>query len=121
MQPPMPKWTARAVSPCRTDTGYARAMARRSDPSSGTAASPGALRSLVGAGPSQVGIVGALRARDVSRPAERHVRDALAKPAPVARPTPRQDVSDVPRPNASDDGRQDASDAGTEGATPVSS
>ena len=41
--------------------------ARKVDPGS---ASSGALRTLVGAGPSQVGVVGALRARDVSRPVE---------------------------------------------------
>ena len=40
---------------------------RKTDPGS---ASSGALRTLVGAGPSLVGVVGALRARDVSRPSE---------------------------------------------------
>ena len=43
----------------------------------------GALRGLVGAGPSQVGIVGALRARDVSRPTAEDVARALAKPEPT--------------------------------------
>ena len=52
----------------------------------GTPAGPGALRSLVGAGPSQVGVVGALRARDVSRPTEADLRRAEAAPTPPARP-----------------------------------
>ncbi|HXR42879.1 MAG TPA: hypothetical protein VN738_10750 [Acidothermaceae bacterium] len=63
---------------------------RRSE--TGPASSSGALRSLVGAGPSQVGIVGALRARDVSRPDAGDVERALAKPAPVARPARGQDA-----------------------------
>ena len=50
----------------------------------------GALRNLVGAGPSQVGVVGALRARDVSRPTDDDLRKALAKPAPSASLDPRQ-------------------------------
>ena len=49
---------------------------------SGSAGS-GALRSLVGAGPSQVGVVGALRARDVSRPTEADVRQAVEQSAPA--------------------------------------
>ncbi|MGH8889329.1 MAG: hypothetical protein ACRDV3_06145 [Acidothermaceae bacterium] len=51
-------------------------------------ATSGALRNLVGAGPSQVGVVGALRARDVSRPTEEQVQRALAKPAPSAKFAP---------------------------------
>jgi hypothetical protein len=56
-------------------------------------AGPGALRGLVGAGPSQVGIVGALRARDVSRPTPDDVARAVAKPEPTARPASRQDAA----------------------------
>jgi len=55
-------------------------------------AGSGALRGLVGAGPSQVGIVGALRARDVSRPTPDDVERALAKPEPTARPALRQEA-----------------------------
>ena len=69
-------------------------MARNAE--SGVTTDTGALRNLVAAGPSQVGIVGALRARDVSRPADDDVRKALAKPAPSARLVPRHD--DLPRP-----------------------
>ncbi|HEX7105520.1 MAG TPA: hypothetical protein VF218_06120 [Acidothermaceae bacterium] len=54
-------------------------------PDSGPTSS-GALRSLVGAGPSQVGVEGALRARDVSRPSDRELARAAAAPPPVARP-----------------------------------
>ncbi len=69
-------------------------MPRRHEPAGravpervGTAAGNRRLRGLVGAGPSQVGIVGALRARDVSRPTADDVVRALAKPEPTARPT----------------------------------
>src|SRR5471032_1571210 len=58
-------------------------MPRRHEP--GSSPSTGALRGLVGAGPSQVGVVGALRARDVSRPQPDDVRAAQAKPPPIAR------------------------------------
>ncbi|HEY5051016.1 MAG TPA: hypothetical protein VII50_08950 [Acidothermaceae bacterium] len=77
---------------------------------SATAAGTGALRGLVGAGPSQVGIVGALRARDVSRPTPDDIKRALAKPEPTARPGARQDTAP-----------QDAAESGTGGGTSVSS
>ncbi len=68
---------------------YAAAMprgTRKVDPGS---TSSGALRSLVGAGPSQVGVVGALRARDVSRPTDEDVRRATEEPtARTANKTP---------------------------------
>lgn len=75
--------------------GMARDSSRSNPGAAGasrTASSSGALRNLVGAGPSQVGTVGALRARDVSRPDDGHLRAALDKPAPVARVV-RQDTS----------------------------
>ncbi|HET9188856.1 MAG TPA: hypothetical protein VFN80_12905 [Acidothermaceae bacterium] len=56
---------------------------RKADPGS---ASSGALRTLVGAGPSQVGVVGALRARDVSRPAEADFRRAAETGSEQAEP-----------------------------------
>jgi len=64
-------------------------MPRVTRPSDSTPGGSGALRSLVGAGPSQVGVVGALRARDVSRPDDEQVARAAEAPAPVARPTKR--------------------------------
>jgi hypothetical protein len=76
----------------------------------GTGPGTGALRGLVGAGPSQVGIVGALRARDVSRPTPDDVTRALAKPEPTARPAIRQDAAP-----------QDAAESGGAGGTSVSS
>jgi len=78
----------------------------------GAPTSSGALRNLVGAGPSQVGIVGALRARDVSRPTEADSRNALAKPAPSARFAPQQ---------AAGAGDSAAKRHETTGGTPVSS
>lgn len=83
------------------DVWFAGHMPRRPD----AGASAGALRSLVGAGPSQVGVVGALRARDVSRPSEDDVRRALALPEPQANPP----------------ARQDSTEPGISGDTPVSS
>lgn len=38
-----------------------------------------ALRGLVGAGPSRVGTVGAMRARDVSRPSQEDLDEAIEK------------------------------------------
>lgn len=49
------------------------------------AASARRSHSLEGAGSSQVGVEGAMRARDVSRPRAEHIRRALAAPPPVAR------------------------------------
>jgi len=46
----------------------------------------GALRGLVGAGPSKVGVSGALRARDASRPSDEDY--ALAAQAPEPRVGP---------------------------------
>ena len=96
-------------------------MPRRHEPAggpagtgSGTAAGTGALRGLVGAGPSQVGIVGALRARDVSRPTPDDVVRALARPEPTARPTIRQDAPQEAAP-------QDTAESGNGGGTSVSS
>jgi hypothetical protein len=72
-------------------------MPRRHEPTTGqtngpgTGSGTGALRGLVGAGPSQVGVVGALRARDVSRPSPEDVAHATAKPEPTARPAARQE------------------------------
>jgi hypothetical protein len=61
-------------------------MPRVTRPSDAAPVGSGALRGLVGAGPSQVGVVGALRARDVSRPDDDQLRRASQAPAPVARP-----------------------------------
>jgi hypothetical protein len=61
-------------------------MPRISRPSDSAHTGSGALRSLVGAGPSQVGVVGALRARDVSRPDDEQLARAAEAPAPVSRP-----------------------------------
>jgi hypothetical protein len=108
------------VGATRPNMWFAVAMPRRHEPASGTrpggtgpgGAGPGAgaLRGLVGAGPSQVGIVGALRARDVSRPTRGDVEQALAKPEPTARPAP----ADAPT-------RQDEAGSGSTGGTSVSS
>lgn len=38
-----------------------------------------ALRGLVGSGPSRVGAVGAMRARDVSRPSDEDIEAAVGK------------------------------------------
>ena len=46
----------------------------------------GALRGLVGAGPSKVGVSGALRARDVSRPSEADEAAAAEMPMPRVGP-----------------------------------
>ena len=54
----------------------------------------GALRGLVGAGPSRVGVSGALRARDVSRPSEADEAAATAMPVPRVGPP----VTGPPRP-----------------------
>jgi hypothetical protein len=88
-------------------TPYADPMARNRERHT-DAPEPGALRSLVGAGPSQVGVVGALRARDVSRPSEADLRAALAKTTPTT-PVARRTSS------------QDTSGSGSAGGTPVSS
>jgi hypothetical protein len=80
-----------------------------------TGAGTGALRGLVGAGPSQVGIVGALRARDVSRPTPEDVARALAKPEPTARPAIRPDAAPQER------APQEAAESGSGGGTSVSS
>jgi hypothetical protein len=91
-------------------------MPRRHEPgtghgaATGTGAAAGALRGLVGAGPSQVGVVGALRARDVSRPTPEDVVRAVAKPEPTARPAIRQDTAP-----------QEAAGSGNDGGTSVSS
>jgi hypothetical protein len=77
---------------------------------SGAGAGTGALRGLVGAGPSQVGIIGALRARDVSRPTPDDNTRALAKPEPLARPAIRQEAA-----------AQEAAGSGNAGGTSVSS
>ncbi len=65
---------------------YAATMPRVTRKVDSGPAGSGALRSLVGAGPSQVGVVGALRARDVSRPAEADLARAAKAPTPEARP-----------------------------------
>jgi hypothetical protein len=55
-------------------------MPRSTRPSDSASTGPAALRSLVGAGPSQVGVVGALRARDVSRPDDEQLARAAQAP-----------------------------------------
>ena len=63
----------------------------------------GALRGLVGAGPSKVGISGALRARDVSRATEDDEAAAEAMPIPRVGPPitgpPRSKQRPGPRPS----------------------
>jgi hypothetical protein len=66
------------------------------------------LRNLVGSGASQVGVEGAMRARDVSRPRPEHVARALAAPAPLAR------VGQTP-------GQSPSTTSGKGGSSPVSS
>lgn len=74
----MPRMTTpRATTPRATAPRATRKVDSGSAPS-------GALRSLVGAGPSQVGVVGALRARDVSRPDDDDLTRAAAAPQPTA-------------------------------------
>jgi hypothetical protein len=106
-------WNAFAM-PRRHDPATSHGNVSATDAGNGTptgaghgagAAGTGALRGLVGAGPSQVGIVGALRARDVSRPTPDDVARAVAKPEPTARPA----------------SRQDAAGSGSDGGTSVSS
>ncbi len=110
-------------------------MPRRHEPAgpgtgagAATAAGTGALRGLVGAGPSQVGIVGALRARDVSRPTADDVARAVAKPEPTARPTIHAGPQEGARQGAARQGaarqgaaRQGAAESGNGGGTSVSS
>ena len=81
----------------------------------GLVAGTGVLRGLVGAGPSQVGIIGALRARDVSQPTPADVARALEKPEPTARPTIRQDAT------AQEAAAQEAAGSGNGGGTSDSS
>ena len=76
----------------------------------------GALRRLVGPGPSQVGIVGALRARDVSRPTDDDMRAAATQPEPRARPAHANSASGAP-----DHSAPGAPDHSASGSTPVSS
>jgi hypothetical protein len=73
---------------------YASSMPRSTRPSDSatTSSAPtgsAALRSLVGAGPSQVGVVGALRARDVSRPDDEQLARAAQAPTRAAGTTRR--------------------------------
>ena len=62
----------------------------------------GALRGLVGAGPSKVGVSGALRARDASRPSEADEAAAAEMPMPRVGPPitgpPRSKQRPGPRP-----------------------
>src|SRR5947208_12428067 len=59
---------------------------RRGRAGSGRDESGEALRALVGAGPSKVGISAALRARDVSRPTDEDIAAAEAMPQPRVGP-----------------------------------
>lgn len=94
-----------------TGTGVGHGGTGASTPTAaGAGAGTGVLRGLVGAGPSQVGIVGALRARDVSQPTAEDLAWALEKPEPTARPAIRQDTAP-----------QDTAESGSGGGTSVSS
>ena len=94
-----------------TGTGVGHGAPGASTPTAvGAAAGTGVLRGLVGAGPSQVGIVGALRARDVSQPTPDDLARALEKPEPTARPAIRQDAA-----------AQETAESGSGGGTSVSS
>ena len=99
-----------------TGTGVGHGAPGASTPTAvGAAAGTGVLRGLVGAGPSQVGIVGALRARDVSQPTPDDLARALEKPEPTARPAIRQDAA------AQDATAQETAESGSGGGTSVSS
>lgn len=80
----------------------------------------GALRGLVGAGPSKVGVSGALRARDVSRPTDEDL--LLAEQAPMPRVGP--PVTGPPKPKGParpPDRREPSSQEGNGGSAPSSS
>ena len=77
----------------RRDEGRRSEQEAEYDDLRGIGADAGAsLRGLAGRGPSQVGVSGAMRARDVSRPTERHVKEAEALDLEIAsrRTRPRQ-------------------------------
>jgi hypothetical protein len=90
-------WNARHMPRRHEPASHGRAPAAGAGNPTGTSAgqsfATGALRGLVGAGPSQVGVIGALRARDVARPTPDDIARALAKPEPVARPAIRQETA----------------------------
>src|SRR4051812_40866796 len=90
---------------------------RRGRPGGGRDDSGEALRALVGAGPSKVGISAAMRARDVSRPGEEENAAAEALPPPRVGPP----VTSQPRPREASSTPTDDQSPGSGGSEPVSS
>jgi hypothetical protein len=68
----------RQLGPPLTDSGAERRPRRRRPPD-GAAGGERSTRDLIGAGPSQVGVSGALRARDVDRPSDADLAEAEAQ------------------------------------------
>lgn len=90
---------------------------RRGRPSGGRDEGGEALRGLVGAGPSKVGISAAMRARDVSRPGEEDDAAAEALPPPRVGPP----VTSQPRPREASATTNVDQPPGNGGSEPVSS
>ena len=71
-----PHTPAEAVGEAATPTPPKRARAARDGRAAGSTATERGLRDLIGGGPSQLGVEGALRGRDLNRPTEQDLARA---------------------------------------------